>query len=365
MITESPEMQSPSHSRSDGRWRAVVERDVRADGTFVYAVSSTGIYCRPSCPSRRPREDRVRYFPTPAVAARAGFRPCRRCRPDGAASPPVARVERVRAWIDAHPDERPVLAKLATVAGVSPWHLQRHFTRLFGLSPRQYAAAARARRLKADLRAGKALTGALYDAGYGSPSRLYEEAPAVLGMSPRNYQRGGAGQSLRYVVTPSAIGPILVAASAKGLCRIAMDGTPEALVRGLAQEYPRAELVHDPKGLSAVARAVAQLAAGRPASLPVPLDVRGTAFQRRVWRALQEIPPGETRTYAEVAGMIGRPSAARAVAGACAANAVALAVPCHRVVPASGGPGGYRWGPGRKAALLRAERNRLPVDESP
>lgn len=365
MITQGLSMASGNPVESSNpQWVAVLTRDVRADGTFVYAVSSTGVYCRPSCPSRRPRPDRVRFFATPAEAARAGFRPCRRCRPDRTAAPSVDRMEQVRSWIDAHPDAPPILAKLSAAAGVSPWHLQRHFTRLFGVSPRQYAAAARARRLKADLRAGKSLTGAIYDAGYGSPSRVYEEAAAVMGMEPRAYQKGGDGEVIRYAVTSTALGPILVAASGRGLCRVAIGSSPDSLVRDLAQEYPRASLTHDPKGLAIVASAVAALADGRQAALPLPLDVRGTAFQRRVWRALQQIPPGETRTYAEVAGMVGRRSAARAVAAACAANPVALAVPCHRVVPAAGGPGGYRWGVRRKVSLLRAERGGRPVDET-
>jgi AraC family transcriptional regulator of adaptative response/methylated-DNA-[protein]-cysteine methyltransferase len=338
---------------ADARWLAVQGRDVRADGRFVYAVRSTGIYCRPSCPSRRPRPDRVAFFPTPDAAEQAGFRACRRCDPRAGQSASAQKVDRVRLWIDSHPDLRPSLARLARVAGVSPWHLQRTFKRLLGVTPAQYARAGRATRLKRELKRGP-VTDAIYAAGFGSPSRVYEDG-GVLGMTPRAYGTGGRGERIRFTTVTTPLGTLLVAATDRGVCRVALGEEPGQLERDLRDEFPAADVRRDRAGLKAAGAALRAAAAGLPVPSPLPLDVRGTAFQRQVWRALRQIPIGKTRTYAEVAREIGRPGAARAVARACATNPVALAVPCHRVVPAAGGEGGYRWGSERKKKLLAEE----------
>lgn len=343
----------PSHT-DQSRWHAVQARDVSADGQFVYAVTSTGIYCRPSCPSRRPRPDRVAYFPTPDAAEQAGFRACRRCHPRAAASASHEKVQRARAWIDAHPDTAPSLARLARVAGASPWHLQRTFKRVLGLTPSEYARARRADRLKRALREGP-VTDAIYAAGFGSPSRVYEDPALGLGMTPGAYGKGGRGQRIHFTTFSTRAGAMLAAATDRGLCRVAIGDGPALLEQRLREEFPAAEVVRDAARLRPVAEALRAAAAGQPLHEALPLDVRATAFQRRVWRALQAIPAGQTRTYAEVAADIGRPTAARAVARACATNPVALAVPCHRVVPAAGGTGGYRWGSERKKKLLEQE----------
>ena len=338
----------------DARWLAVQGRDARADGRFVYAVTSTGIYCRPSCPSRRPRADRVAYFPTPDAAERAGFRACRRCDPRASRSIPGQKVERARVWIETHPDLRPSLARLARVAGVSPWHLQRSFKRQLGMTPAEYARARRAARLKHELKQGP-VTDAIYAAGFGSPSRVYEEATGVLGMTPRAYRAGGRGERIRFTTLTTRLGAMLVAATDRGLCRVALGDDPSVLEQRLREEFPAADVRKDRAGLQAASSALRAAAAGQPVDSELTLDVRATAFQRRVWRVLQGIPAGETRTYAEVARQVGSPNSARAVARACATNPVALAVPCHRVVPAAGGTGGYRWGSERKKKLLSDE----------
>jgi AraC family transcriptional regulator of adaptative response/methylated-DNA-[protein]-cysteine methyltransferase len=338
----------------DARWLAVQGRDARADGRFVYAVTSTGIYCRPSCPSRRPRADRVAYFPTPDAAERAGFRACRRCDPRASRSIPGQKVERARVWIETHPDLHPSLARLARVAGVSPWHLQRSFKRQLGMTPAEYARARRAARLKHELKQGP-VTEAIYAAGFGSPSRVYDEAAGALGMTPRAYRAGGRGERIRFTTLTTRLGAMLVAATDRGLCRVALGDDPAALEQRLREEFPSADVRKDRAGLEAATSALRAAAAGQPVESELNLDVRATAFQRRVWRVLQGIPAGETRTYAEVARQLGSPKSARAVARACATNPVALAVPCHRVVPASGGTGGYRWGSERKKKLLADE----------
>lgn len=338
------------------RWKAIDRRDPAADGQFVFAVTTTRIYCRPTCPSRRPRREHVRFFEKPAEAERAGFRACRRCHPEDAVSPAVARVEKARTWIDTHADEPPVLARLGRVAGVSPWHLQRSFRRLYGVSPREYAAARRVGRLKAALRAGSSSVDAVYEAGYGSPSRVYDAAPGALGMTPRAYRAGGASEEIRYAIADSAVGRVLVASTARGLCRVALGANDADLARDLAREFPHAAICRDDEGMKRAAGMLVQQVTGNRSAMELPTDVKATLFQRRVWKALQQIPYGKTRTYGEVAAAIGQPGAARAVARACATNPLALAIPCHRVVPASGGTGGYRWGKERKARLLARER---------
>jgi AraC family transcriptional regulator of adaptative response/methylated-DNA-[protein]-cysteine methyltransferase len=350
------EMARASESVDTVRWAAVAARDASADGRFVYGVTSTGVYCRPSCPSRRPRPDRVRYYASPDAAEAAGFRACRRCQPRETRTTTDRAVDRARAWIDAHPDVRPSLDRLGRVAGLSPWHLQRVFTKAVGLSPRAYARARRATALKRELRR-TSVTDAIYAAGFGSSSRAYEDAPADLGMTPGAYRRGGLGERIVFGTVPTPVGVVLAAATSRGLCRVALGDDAKTLEGALRAEFPQAEIVRDRTSLTQALAALREAAAGRPSRTALPLDVAATAFQMRVWRALQAIPAGQTRTYAEVARDIGQPAAARAVARACASNPVAMVVPCHRVVPASGGAGGYRWGGERKEKILAGEAN--------
>jgi AraC family transcriptional regulator of adaptative response/methylated-DNA-[protein]-cysteine methyltransferase len=347
-------------SALDPRWKTLAERDSRADGTFVYGVTSTGVYCRPSCPSRRPRADRVRFFDTTSEAKQAGFRACKRCRPDtvGLAQPGIDAVRRVSAYLAVHADQTVTLDHLARIASMSPHHLQRRFKAIVGLSPREFQSAVRAGKLRTSLRDGRDVTTAIYEAGYGSPSRVYEAAPTGKGMSLSNYRRGGAGMQIKYSTLTSGAGVVLVAATENGVCAVKIGSSEAALAGDLRREYPAAEIEADRKPRSEWVKAIAQHLRGDTPSLDLPIDVRATAFQWKVWRALQQIPYGETRAYAEVAKSIGRPKAARAVARACAANPVALVVPCHRVIPSAGGVGGYRWGAARKARLLENERER-------
>jgi len=352
-------MNALSSHREDepGRWDAVANRDRSADGRFVYAVSSTGVYCRPSCPSRRPRRDRVSFFDSPAAARAAGFRACRRCRPDviEAIDPWVDKIRRACVYL-ANVDGHPPLAALARRIGGSPYHLQRNFKRLVGVTPREYAEACRLRRVKRHLRQGSDVTGAMLDAGYGSSSRFYERAAPKLGMSPSAYRRGGEGLAIAYTIVDSPLGRLLVAATARGICAIAMGSRDDELTSALAREYPAAAIAAGSSALTPWVEQVVGHLEGRLPRLDLPLDVRATAFQWQVWQALAAIPYGQTRTYADVARAIGRPRAARAVARACATNPVALAIPCHRVVPGDGGGGGYRWGSARKRTLLEKER---------
>ena len=341
-------------------WRIVLARDRRYDGAFVYAVRSTGIYCRPSCPSRRPRRAQVAFFPVPEAAALAGFRPCRRCRPDGAAGagpdPRVALVRDVCRLIEAHPDRPAQLTSLAGRMGTTPHRLLRAFRSVLGISPRQYRDALRLDRFKAGLRRRGRVSPALYEAGYGSPSRVYERAHAQLGMTPATYGRGAAGTRIAYTVVPCPLGRLLVAATERGICRIGLGNGAEALETDLRAEFPAAEIRRDGGPLAAWVAAILGYLDGRSEPLDVPLDICATAFQRRVWEALRRIPCGHTRSYAQVARAIGQPRATRAVARACATNPAALVIPCHRVVRADGELGGYRWGIERKRALLHRER---------
>ena len=346
-----------SSSALDPRWAALASRDGKADGTFFYGVTSTGIYCRPSCPSRRPRADRVRFFDTTTGARQSGFRACKRCRPDtvGLAQPGVEAVRRASAYLATHATEQVTLGHLGRVASMSPHHLQRRFKAIVGLSPREYQAAVRAGKLRSILRTGRDVTTAIYEAGYGSPSRVYEAAPTGKGMSPSLYRRGGAGMLIGYSTVSSPLGLVLVAATADGVCSVKLGDSDAALVRDLRQEYPAADIKANQQSRTAWVKAILKHLRGAEPSLDLPIDVQATAFQWKVWRALQRIPYGETRAYAEVALAIGQPTAARAVARACATNPVCLVVPCHRVVPAAGGVGGYRWGTERKAKLLAKE----------
>lgn len=339
-------------------WRAVLARDPAADGTFVFAVRTTGIYCRPSCGARRARRENVEFFADGALAREAGYRACRRCRPDAAGSDQAGRgelVAQVCRWIDAA--EAPLcLAELARRAGYSPFHLQRLFVRTLGISPHAYAAALRAGRLRDELAAGRTVTVAMHRAGYGSSSRLHDAAAKAVGMLPRRARDGGAGERIEYAVLTCSLGKALVAATARGVCAILLGDDEAGLHADLQRRFGRATLQRgDPAFRLRIAGAIACVDGERP-DPGLPLDLRGTAFQQRVWRELLRIPPGATRNYSEVARRLGAKHAARAVAKACGDNPLAVAVPCHRVVRADGELAGYRWGLARKRALLARER---------
>jgi AraC family transcriptional regulator of adaptative response/methylated-DNA-[protein]-cysteine methyltransferase len=344
-------------SIDDQRWDAVSRRERAADGQFVYAVSTTGVYCRPSCASRRPKRAHVRFFDTAADAERSGYRACLRCRPaqPDATDPWIEKIQRACVYL-ANVDGHPSLAMLARRIGGSPYHLQRNFKRLVGITPREYAEAARVRRAKRALRHGADVTGAMFDAGFASSSRFYERAVPRFGMTPSTYRRGGEGMHIEFTVTDSPLGRLLVAATRKGVCAVAMGNSDAELLRALSREYPAAAIEADRGALRKWTSRILAHLSGRAPRLDLPLDIRATAFESQVWQALAAIPYGETRSYRDVARAIGRPKAVRAVAGACARNPVALAIPCHRVVPAGGGTGGYRWGARRKEKLLAAER---------
>jgi AraC family transcriptional regulator of adaptative response/methylated-DNA-[protein]-cysteine methyltransferase len=343
-------------------WAAVIARDRRHDGEFVYAVSTTGIYCRPGCPSRHPLRRHVRFFATPDDAESAGFRACLRCRPREAVTPADRAVEAARTYLETHVDERVSLAELAREVGLSPHHLQRTFKRVMGVSPRQFAAALRADRLKRALRAEGSVSRATYEAGYSGSSRAYDAAETHLGMTPAAYRRGGRGVRIRFATAATRLGRLLVAATERGLCAVTLGDDDDALERALAEEYP--EAVRERAGgaddrdaeLRGWVRAIVRHIEGTEPALTMPVDVAGTPFQERVWDALRTIPYGATRSYAQVAAAVGAPTAVRAVASACARNHVALVIPCHRVVRSAGGAGGYRWGTERKRALLAQER---------
>ena len=340
------------------QWRIVLARDRRYDGDFVYAVRSTGIYCRPSCPSRRPRRDLVRFFPIPEAAEAAGFRACRRCHPGELRphDPAVALVRELCRAIDAQPDGPADLEALGRRAKRSPHQVLRAFRRVLGVSPREYRDARRVSRLKSSLKEKPHVSPAIYEAGFGSSSRVYERAAGALGMTPATYARGGRGASIHYSVVPSPLGTLLVAATERGICKIALGDSTAALERDLRREFPAARIARDTGRLRAWVQTILEHIAGKEPHLDLPLDIRATAFQQRVWSALRKIPYGSTRSYQAIARAIGSPSATRAVARACATNPVALVIPCHRVVRENGDAGGYRWGVERKAALLKRER---------
>jgi len=346
-------------AEDEERWRAVAGRDGGYDGAFVYAVRSTGIYCRPSCPSRRPRREHVAFFVSPEAAELAGFRSCRRCLPGEArpADPQAGPVAAACRFIAANLDESLSLERIGAAVGVSPHHLQRSFKRLVGVSPREYADALRLGALKHRLRAGEGVSEAIDAAGYGSNSRIYERANERLGMAPAVYRGGGKGMEIRYSVAGSPLGRLLVAATGRGVCAVSLGDDDEALEAELRAEYPAAALARDDEGLgAAVAALVGYLDGARP-SIDLPLDVQATAFQRQVWEELRRIPYGETRTYLQIAEALGNPKAARAVGRACATNPVSLIVPCHRAVGSDGKLHGFRWAVERKQALLNLERS--------
>jgi AraC family transcriptional regulator of adaptative response/methylated-DNA-[protein]-cysteine methyltransferase len=342
----------------DPRWAAIVARDHRADGTFFYSVATTGVYCRPSCGSRLANPKNVRFHETAADAARAGFRPCRRCRPDQPSLEQLhaARVAEACRVIETA-EEMPTLAVLAESAGLSVYHFHRVFKAATGVTPKAYAAAHRAKRVRDQLAgAHKTVTEAIYDAGFNSSSRFYETSRQVLGMRPADYRAGGVDTEIRFAVGGCSLGSVLVAQTAKGVCAILLGDDADALVRDLQDRFPKATLVG---GDAAFEQTVAKVIGfvEKPAlGLDLPLDVRGTVFQQRVWAALRQIPIGSTASYAEIASRIGEPNGARAVARACGANALAVAIPCHRVVRTDGSLSGYRWGVSRKKSLLTRER---------
>lgn len=340
----------------DRRWAAVTLRDAGADGTFWYSVKTTGVYCRPSCPSRRPRRENVAFHADRASAERAGFRPCKRCRPG---QPSLSQrhadiVARACRAIETA-EEPPALASLAKNAAMSPFHFHRVFKAVAGVTPKAYATAHRARRAREKLTRGGPVTRAVFDAGFNSSGRFYESANQLLGMTPTRFRSGGAGTEIRFAVGQCSLGAILVAQSDRGICAILLGEDPDALLRDLQDRFPRATLVGgDRKFERLVARVVGFIE--KPGlGLDLPLDIRGTAFQQRVWQALRKIPAGEVRSYTDVAKKIGAPKSVRAVAQACAANALAVAIPCHRVVRSDGALSGYRWGIERKRTLLARE----------
>jgi AraC family transcriptional regulator of adaptative response/methylated-DNA-[protein]-cysteine methyltransferase len=339
------------------RWQAVVGRDASLDGTFVFAVSSTGIFCRPSCPAKRPRRENVRFFDHATAAEQAGYRACLRCRPkavDG--NPQSALVRAICRYIEQHIEDRLTLGLLGKEFRLSPFHLQRTFKAALGVSPKAYIDACRLRQVKQNLQAGHSVTTSLYAAGYGSSSRLYERTATQLGMTPEKYRRGAMAAVVRYTTASSPLGRMLIAATDKGICAIQFADSDAELQQGLMREFPFAVRKRDDEAMAQWKLSLGRLIQGEETNPSLPLDIRATAFQRKVWEHLQRIPRGETRSYSEVARKIGMPKATRAVARACATNPVAVAIPCHRVVREDGELGGYRWGIQRKEQLLAMEK---------
>jgi AraC family transcriptional regulator, regulatory protein of adaptative response / methylated-DNA-[protein]-cysteine methyltransferase len=353
-----------AQSGDDQRWNAVVARDSAYDGEFVFAVSSTGVYCRPSCAARRARRENVTFFSHPAQAEKAGFRACLRCRPrlvSGNVQSDWAKE--VCRYVEQHLDEPITLERLGKVFRLSPFHLQRRFKAALGITPRQYADSCRLRLLKRNLQAGDNVTRAMYDAGYGSSSRLYEKTASQLGMTPDKYRRGAIAATVRYAIADSPLRRMLVAATDKGVCAIQFARSDGELIEGLKREFPFAVRKPDQGGLQDWVETLLSTMTGHELNAALPLDIRATAFQRRVWTYLQSIPFGATRSYSQVAKAIGRPSASRAVARACATNPVAVAIPCHRVVREDGNISGYRWGVERKKALLELEQRESSANQ--
>jgi len=342
-------------------WRQIAARDASADGQFVYAVRTTGIYCRPSCPSRRPAQQNVVLYATAMEAAQAGYRACKRCQPQAALHPQAAALKAACQFLREQAEDRPTLAQTARAAGMSPYALQRLFRSVLGVSPRQYHAGQRSQRFRQELAkksSGRVrVADAVYAAGYGSSSRVYEPAQATLGMTPAQYRARGALQNIRYATAPCALGHILVAATERGICSVALGDGPAQLAAQLQQEFPQAAITQDAAELAPALLQVLSHLSQHPRSIELPLDIRATAFQQRVWQALRQIPRGQTVSYAQLAASLGQPKAARAVARACAQNPIALLTPCHRVVGSDGRLSGYRWGVQRKRTLLYLEAN--------
>lgn len=354
--TKNLEVTDPAAATErDARWQAVLERDASADGTFCFAVRTTGVYCRPSCGARRPRAANVVFFRDAGAAARAGFRACKRCKPDVDAGSKAGLVVSLCRQLE-NAESTPRLRDLAAAAGMSPFHLQRLFKQRTGVTPRAYAEAHRVTRMRGNLARGDSVTRALYAAGYGSSGRFYAVAKKNLGMAPAKYRAGGAGETIQFATGRCSLGVVLVAATARGVAAILLGDDARTLANDLHRRLPRAVLVD---GDAAFERTVSEVVAfvdARQPALDLPLDIRGTAFQRRVWQELRSIPAGDTRSYAEIARDLGTPRGARAVAQACAANPLAVAIPCHRVVRSDGDLSGYRWGRSRKQQLLARER---------
>ena len=341
---------------NDPRWAAVAARDAKADGKFVYSVKTTGVYCRPSCAARPARPENVQFHSTAADAERAGFRPCKRCRPDqpSLGEQHAAKVGELCRFIESA-ERVPSLEALARRVGLSAYYLHRIFKAVTGVTPRAYAAAHRAKRVRAELDRSSTVTEAIYGAGYSSNGRFYEEADGVLGMTPTNYRAGGTNMDIRFAIGECSLGSILVATSERGVCAILLGDDPNELARELQDRFPRARLIGGDARFEELVSKVVGFVETPRVGLDLPLDVRGTAFQQRVWQALREIPAGKTASYTEIAKRIGLPKSVRAVAQACSANALAVAIPCHRVVRHDGGLSGYRWGVERKRALLERE----------
>jgi AraC family transcriptional regulator, regulatory protein of adaptative response / methylated-DNA-[protein]-cysteine methyltransferase len=358
MVTTLERQSNTNILAEEAKWRAVLERDASVDGNFVYAVRSTRIYCRPSCPSRRPQPEQVLFFPVSEVAEREGYRPCRRCLPHLHPSPDprLEMVRQVCRHIQESPDSLHTLAQLSAAVGVSPYHLQRVFKQVMGITPRQYANACRLGKLKTNLKSGQSVTDALYEAGYGSSSRLYEQAASQLGMTPARYRNGGPGLRIRYTIVDSPLGLLLVAATERGVCAVCLGDDEATLEEALRREYPASEIQREDAPLHGWVQAIVQHLSGQLPHIEIPLDIRATAFERLVWEQLTRIPRGETRSYSQVAEAIGQPRAARAVARACSHNPVVVLIPCHRVVRQDGSIGGYKWGVARKERLLAQER---------
>jgi len=341
----------------DARWRAVLARDAAQDGAFVYAVRTTGVYCRPSCPARHARRENVRFFADGPAAEAAGFRPCRRCCPDGPslAERHAAAIARACRLIAA--SETPLtVARLAAAVGMSPFAFHRHFKAITGVTPVAWRAGLQAQKMRESLGASGGVTAAIYEAGFGSSSRFYEKSADMLGMTPTAFRKGGKDARIRFCIARCTLGALLVGASDRGVCAISMGDDPEALIRAFQDRFPNALLVGDDPDFGGLVARVVALVENPSTPVDLPLDMRGTAFQQRVWQALRAIPAGETATYAEIARRIGQPSAVRAVAQACGANPVAVATPCHRIIRTDGDVSGYRWGVARKQALLARER---------
>lgn len=343
-------------TENDSRWASVIARDPEADGTFYYSVATTGVYCRPSCAARLARPENVRFHATREDAEKAGFRPCKRCKPDEAplVEQHAGKIAAVCRFIE-KAEETPALEELANHAGLSLYHFHRLFKAATGVTPRQYAAAHRAKRVRSKLSQSDTVTEAIYDAGYNSNGRFYEVSNEMLGMTPSNYRSGGTRTEIRFAVGECSLGSILVARSERGICAILLGDDPDALTRDLQDRFPEANLIGGDAEFEQLVAKVVGLVEAPASGLDLPLDVRGTAFQQRVWQALRKIPAGSTMSYADIAARLGSPRSVRAVAQACGANALAVAIPCHRVVRSDGALSGYHWGVERKRTLLERE----------
>jgi AraC family transcriptional regulator, regulatory protein of adaptative response / methylated-DNA-[protein]-cysteine methyltransferase len=342
------------------KWQLVQTRDSTCDGLFYYGVGSTGIFCKPSCPSRRPRREVVVFFDSCDDAEAAGYRPCLRCEPrqTGTSTPAAHMVEQACRAIEASNGSAPTLSQLSESLGVSRFHLHRVFKHHTGVTPRRYAEAHRMNQFKKEIKEGQNVTAAIYEAGYGSSSRLYEKAPELLGMTPASYARGGEQMQIKYTIAESPMGRLLVAGTERGICAVSLGDSDTVLEEALAREYPKAEVQQDDRELRSRVNLILAYLSGQQKRLILPLDLQATTFQLQVWEELRRIPYGATRSYSEIAAAIGKPTATRAVARACATNPVALVTPCHRVVREDGKPGGYRWGLERKQKLLAKEQGR-------